>query len=1046
MGSVSRFRGCLQPLLAACLSAAVTLACGAGKEVQVSKSASLPNIVPWKETRSDLSSVFFVASDRGWAVGGGGTILASGDGGMTWVRQTSGVAMNLEAVYFESSDLGWAVGAGGSILATKNGGSTWTRQLSGTDEGLKGVYFVDEDSGWIVGAAGTILRTDDGGETWAQVRPLTSSDLTDVYFLDDSLGWIVGDKLILRTRNRGATWEPVSASIDTGLEAVHFTNATEGWVVGKKGAIFSTRDGGVTWERYAFDIVTEADLADVFFLSEEIGWIVGSSGTALATDDIGRSWVRKRTNTSRDLSSVFFIEEDAGWFVGQSGTILQTGGFGTNCTSGKLQRGWDLVSAAFPTAAFGWAVGPEGTIVATTDGGASWTSQSLDRVTSYLQSVYFTNPSVGWAVGSGGTILYTDSGGRQWTYQESFTDEALWSVYFIDDQRGWVAGQAGTILHTVDSGVTWSPQFSPSFKDLASVYFVTGNAGWVVGSRGSILFTNNGGNTWSEQESGTGADLLAAYFVDADTGWAVGDRGTIIKTDDGGQNWSPQTSGVMQGLEAVYFRNSRQGWIVGGRDLLGTSDGGRSWIPQQTCAGQSFPPMKSVHFASASKGLALGGRGDVVRCSRDDAPFVKVFGVDETQSRISWAVEDDCALSALRCNLSFQYQKDHDWIAIRESIAPSSYGENTAEFSVDWLPSLSRVQHGDQLRYRIEVSDRTDNRVVQDVPGEFPYGTLFGLTEEWWTGLGGVLQLLIIILSGFGLIQIVLQALLRFRPAALLSLTEIQLPEIKADDGLARALWGFAYRALDVMFKSYYSCHRNTRRAWTRIYLSGGASFEGLAPDVFRKYIRDVEFLDAWVEYHREAVLAAFFHQNAACGLAFPAPVSAVLDGVDYRELSPKLLQELFRNRFCLLIVGQGRASNLALACKVASWAGHRDEGPHLSAHCMLPVLIEKDFEFEESEESSADPLVAAVHGKIEASTGAALPLEVVRFLLRTRRILVIIDSLSGMQDAARGMIRPERAGFCVHALIITSEFEETIGGVPRSIIRPIHAAVEGEV
>ena len=54
-------------------------------------------------TLSDLMSVYFVDSDRGWAVGGGGTILNTSDGGETWVQQSSGTTSQLQSIYFTDS-------------------------------------------------------------------------------------------------------------------------------------------------------------------------------------------------------------------------------------------------------------------------------------------------------------------------------------------------------------------------------------------------------------------------------------------------------------------------------------------------------------------------------------------------------------------------------------------------------------------------------------------------------------------------------------------------------------------------------------------------------------------------------------------------------------------------------------------------------------------------------------------------------------------------------------------------------------------------------
>ena len=68
-----------------------------------------------------LTDVAFRDARHGWAVGHGGTILATTDGGATWNAQSSGAIQTLYAVAFPDAAHGWAVGLGGAILATTRG-------------------------------------------------------------------------------------------------------------------------------------------------------------------------------------------------------------------------------------------------------------------------------------------------------------------------------------------------------------------------------------------------------------------------------------------------------------------------------------------------------------------------------------------------------------------------------------------------------------------------------------------------------------------------------------------------------------------------------------------------------------------------------------------------------------------------------------------------------------------------------------------------------------------------------------------------------------
>jgi hypothetical protein len=69
----------------------------------------------------------------------------------------------LEIGSFTDANTGTAVGQGGTILRTTDGGASWVAQESGTMEYLQGVLFTDANTGTVVGSAGTILRTTNGG-------------------------------------------------------------------------------------------------------------------------------------------------------------------------------------------------------------------------------------------------------------------------------------------------------------------------------------------------------------------------------------------------------------------------------------------------------------------------------------------------------------------------------------------------------------------------------------------------------------------------------------------------------------------------------------------------------------------------------------------------------------------------------------------------------------------------------------------------------------------------------------------------------------------
>jgi len=102
----------------------------------------------------------------GTAVGSGGTILRTNDGGTTWVAQSSGITGDLYSVSFSDPMNGTIVGDAaqddflrGVILRTSDGGNTWIQQPIRATNVLYGVSFIDANNGTAVGLRGTILHT-----------------------------------------------------------------------------------------------------------------------------------------------------------------------------------------------------------------------------------------------------------------------------------------------------------------------------------------------------------------------------------------------------------------------------------------------------------------------------------------------------------------------------------------------------------------------------------------------------------------------------------------------------------------------------------------------------------------------------------------------------------------------------------------------------------------------------------------------------------------------------------------------------------------------
>lgn len=105
-----------------------------------------------------LNDVAFAPPSHFWAVGEGGLVLYSADGGRSFIRQPGPPPIaDLYAVDFWNERIGMAVGAHGRAYFTDDGGETWADVSTGYDLYLGDVRFLSPTEVLVVGEAGLAL-------------------------------------------------------------------------------------------------------------------------------------------------------------------------------------------------------------------------------------------------------------------------------------------------------------------------------------------------------------------------------------------------------------------------------------------------------------------------------------------------------------------------------------------------------------------------------------------------------------------------------------------------------------------------------------------------------------------------------------------------------------------------------------------------------------------------------------------------------------------------------------------------------------------------
>ncbi|MGD0899926.1 MAG: hypothetical protein ABR915_18995, partial [Thermoguttaceae bacterium] len=265
----------------------------------------------------------FVKEPIWWAWEPNDCLLRSRDGGKTYERTF--LTLGFHNIFAHDPRHVWAVGYGGRLSRTEDGGGHWTHSWLPTDVDLHGVYFLNEKRGWVGGgttAPGCVLQTDDGGVTWnppVEIQKKTEDKIgipetvQGIAFRDASEGWVV---------THGTTWPPRGVCHEYG-RLLHTKDGGSTWIADYEGSplMAITRRGGTlvavgyrlgrsqdgtNWQWHGSATFPSRSVA---FADDARVFIAGFS-----SDDAGRTWCRMAN--APPAQCVAFGTHVVGWLGG----------------------------------------------------------------------------------------------------------------------------------------------------------------------------------------------------------------------------------------------------------------------------------------------------------------------------------------------------------------------------------------------------------------------------------------------------------------------------------------------------------------------------------------------------------------------------------------------------------------------------------------------------------------------------------------------------------------------------------------------------------
>ncbi|MBK7966016.1 MAG: T9SS type A sorting domain-containing protein [Bacteroidetes bacterium] len=243
-----------------------------------------------------LQAVKTVNSTTAFAAGFGGTILTTSNAGASWTTQNSNAGgEDLYDIHFVNTTTGLAIGTNGTIVKTTDGGVNWNFIFSGISEHLYGIAPDASGKIYVCGADGKLAYSTNNGDTWTDFPTSFTGqgyNFKEIQcFGTDSIVIATDQPYLINTYDNGLSWNLVNNGSAFECTAMFFRNAMNGWVGTYIGEIYSTTDGGTSWN---LDVQPTSNefVGCIKFADPQNGWFV-SGNEIYRTASGGAAWSRE---------------------------------------------------------------------------------------------------------------------------------------------------------------------------------------------------------------------------------------------------------------------------------------------------------------------------------------------------------------------------------------------------------------------------------------------------------------------------------------------------------------------------------------------------------------------------------------------------------------------------------------------------------------------------------------------------------------------------------------------------------------------------------
>ncbi|MDA3838253.1 MAG: ankyrin repeat domain-containing protein [Candidatus Delongbacteria bacterium] len=534
--------------------------------------------------------------------------------------------------------------------------------LIGLDESISKIHFLDRNTGYALLGSNKLIRTIDGGRSWQWGNINIHGNASDLYF-KGKRGFIIGNfDTIIRLDTKTGKWILCNENFtgkyewNVNLRDIYIDDKGFGLVVGSKGAVFSTNDHGISWNKYD-KIKTENDLIRIAFADSKNGYVIGQKDVLFSTIDGGKSWESefkeddkyKATYVEKTYNDLFFIDNNVGY------RKEYPGGLKKSIDKGKTWFALDEVTLPNKSLfedelVYGL---KKNTLIVSKDEGKTWSSVNEEVMDGSILVDYIDDTNI-YGMVNKTRFLRSNDHGETWKTEDI---KGVFDIYFIDSSKGYMlysnnfnkyknynqgwGSESHFDLHiglksTDDGGETWNLvesdlnevvedelvfRLNSRYNQSENMYFFNSEIGFLF-CYGAILRTIDGGKTWKEDNTNTiwknltNSDKITNtktfYFVNEKTGFRTDANGAIYKTVDGGSNWKQvfKSNLIINkhdhiAFNSIDFIDENLGFAVGNfESICRTEDGGNTWeLIKNTKYSNNYD---KIYFHDKMRGIIVG--------------------------------------------------------------------------------------------------------------------------------------------------------------------------------------------------------------------------------------------------------------------------------------------------------------------------------------------------------------------------------------------------------------------------------------------------------